>query len=790
MNGISSVATQRLPTQGIESHALLQLPEGAFVRLVNSAFKHYHSGLALSRSALANSPVVEAALVLDTVSPTAEERGRALRLVLLWAVKRLAPGPVTYEVGSYRQFDDPTWRDPLWWRYNILRHRYVDPLHPDDFVDGGRYTETLIALTGIPSADTFFAERHRAIREVAHQLRGLFNAEGEADALRELALAEIYTPLRSLPVAQALLGIAATFDEVFPRALLLMMAADEQLSGVEAALNYLIAQRFLLTGNDGSEFWISPVLQSYVYQQQQGARRKRRHQQVGRFFAANGDPIGAAQHQQRAECWPEAAAILLHHAPELMDEMQLDELREPLLRFKAGQLSDADWREIQILLCDLGTRLGHHEAALAACRQALKVTSEDHHQARIYRRMGKLYEKHNQLHAIHYYEEAAQRFASHDPELVDLFKDRAWLYIFRQEWACAEQDLTLALSLTEADAWARRADIYDALASLYRRQKCYAEASQEALHALLLREKSGDLLRVAASNNNLGLIYNDMGEYAHAIAAFQEALTVYRQLGNEELIALALLNIGMAYHLSDHRERAVAAYEQSLDLNRRNGTPLGQITVLYNLAEALAELERGTEARRYWQQGYDLSLNAGFQDEVDDFLALQMRLPLLQTIPVPATEGRTMPAPAHRSPDEGAVLELVRRLGQITPRDLMDATPMSKSTATRRLADLLAQGELSRHGQGRGTYYTLAERAAVAADRAVQERLAGAAERLRERYTVEQIQQGSPISERLALTVKFRVLPDLVHFFELEAHLSVLLNQPVDLKPMFHSPLG
>ena len=90
---------------------------------VNEAFKQYQSVLALSRSPLAASDLVAPALVLDEVTPMAEERGRGLRIVLQWAVAQLAPAAPHYPLGEARPLDDPTWRDPRWWRYNILRHR-------------------------------------------------------------------------------------------------------------------------------------------------------------------------------------------------------------------------------------------------------------------------------------------------------------------------------------------------------------------------------------------------------------------------------------------------------------------------------------------------------------------------------------------------------------------------------------------------------------------------------------------------------------------------------------------
>src|SRR5262249_21984326 len=197
--------------------------DAGFTEHVNSAFKNYHSILALSRSPLANSGLVAPALVRDAVSPTADERGHALRLALQWAVNLLAPEPPEYPLGAPRPYDDPTWRDPRWWRYNILRHRYLEPLHPDEFVEGGRYTETLIGLTGIPSADTFFEERNRAIREVAAWLRQQLASDASGEVLQQMALEETLRPLQRRTAARALLDIAATFTGVFPRALLLQM---------------------------------------------------------------------------------------------------------------------------------------------------------------------------------------------------------------------------------------------------------------------------------------------------------------------------------------------------------------------------------------------------------------------------------------------------------------------------------------------------------------------------------------------------------------------------------------
>ncbi len=142
---------------------------------------------------------MQATLVLDDLSPTPEDLGRGLYIVLQWAGEQLAPATPDYPIGQMRPLDDPTWRDPLWWRYNILRHRYLEPLHPDDFVEGGRFTDTLLSLTGIPTADTFYDERNRAIREAAEVIqRELATGYANVD-LQRMSLREILQPLMSVP---------------------------------------------------------------------------------------------------------------------------------------------------------------------------------------------------------------------------------------------------------------------------------------------------------------------------------------------------------------------------------------------------------------------------------------------------------------------------------------------------------------------------------------------------------------------------------------------------------------
>jgi tetratricopeptide (TPR) repeat protein len=781
------------------------LSDSSFAQLVNDALRNCQSTLALSRSPLANSALVTPTLVKDEASPTAEERGHGLRLVLQWAVNLLAPAPPAHPLGVYRPFDDPTWRDPRWWRYNILRHRYLDPLHPDDFVGGGRYTESLLALTGISSADAFFDERNRAIRIVADRLRQQL-IDGQATGeLQRLALQETVLALEKQPEPAHLLGIAATFDDIFPRALLMEMAAQEPLRQPQRALDALIAQRLLLTGDEGASLWLAPVLRTYLYELQPRAERQRRHRIVAAHYEAQGAALPAARQWRRAEQDGRAVRLILPAVPELIHDLQLKGLVELLQGVKAKRLDGDQWCEVQFLLSDLYQRSGQFEEALAACRQALAACADATKQACAYRRMGKLYESRNQLHALRYYQQAIERFQPVEPATASLFaevlKDRGWIHILRNEWGAAERDLLQALQVAPPAAKVLQADLYDALANLYRKTGDHGQALAYAERGLAVREEVGDRLQVAKSLGNLGFLYRAMGEYCHAIAAHQEAMTTYQQLGNQELVAVAWLNIGAVHFLEQCLETAVDAYRQSLAIAQAIALPLIELKAHYNLAEAFSALHQHEHAAAHWQAGYQLCRRHDFDDHEADFAELRQAIKAPVGVAVGESSVTTVDQPqlttlATLDEDEEFIVALAQREPLLTPKRLMHATKISRATATRRLTRLVEKGWLAPYGKGRSAHYRLAtapanpDRQAVAlppepAATTIETMIATVQPQLRQRYAVQSLEL-APLAAApryVRLTVCFDQPPDLESYLNLKRHLSTMLQVEVDLLP-------
>lgn len=601
-------------------------------------------------------------------------------------------------------------------------------------------------------------------------------------------------PLARQSTALKLLEIAATFDDIFPRRLLIELAAQEPIPHAEQVLESLIAQRFLLAGDGAASLWLSPVLRAYVYARQAKADSQRRHRLVAAYYEAQELPLPAARHWQRAQQDSRAVRVLLPVVADLVHELRIKELADFLQQLVPKRLQDDQWYTVQLLASDLFQRSGQQEEALTACRQALQATADPSRQARVYRRLGKLYESRNQLHALRYYQQAVELFAAADPEFIELLKDRGWIYFYRKEWAQAERDWQQAVQLAPEQAKALRADLYDAMSNLYRKLDDLNRALPYAERALAIREEEGDLLKIAKSHANLGLLYRTMAEYPHAIAAYQEAMTTYQKIDNQEVIAMLLLNVGVAHYLAGEKAKAIAVYEQSLSLAQQSGLPLIAIKARYNLAEAFAASQRLPEAVAQWQQGYQLARQHNFDDQEALFLALA---PTLQ-LPVPTndatpsvTSGQPTTVLPPLEPDEQLVITIVKSEGSITPKRLMDAATISRATATRRLTALVEKGVLAVDGKGRGTAYYLATQAPPAPAAAmaavdtetIQNALLPCHSEFVQRYGVTALgiipqESACPL---LPLVVRFATLPTVPMYRQLKRQLTQLLQRELDL---------
>ncbi len=697
--------------------ALIELTEPELTRLVDEAFRNYDSPSRLSASPLAASSLVTPALVFEAPAPG--DAGRALQVVLQWAAQQLAPRPPRYPLGQPRPFDDSTWLEANWRRYNLLRHLYLEPLVVESEAGGLKKggVDQLTELLGLVGRESFFYdERNRALGEAAAFLRAQLSTHQADGELRRMAVEQLLQHSFAGPAAapssfRRWLDLAATFRGPFPRAWLGELAEAERLPAAEQepALRYLMTHRLVGEQHHGAWLSLPPALQAYVYAHRPaGAGAPRWHVRAAQFYREQADyPLAAAWHLGQAEHFAEAARELLAAAPRLREPAAEAALLEMLQAFTPKQLPETRlWSDVQLWLSELWQGQAP-ETAIQLCRRALTMTTDPLYRGRFLHRLGKLHEDRNPLHALEFYRQALALLQPENPEWVEVNKDLAWIHIHRQEWAEAEKALRAALERAVA---ATRADVFDALASLYRRQKLYPAAIVQAQQALALRQAMGDWPRAADSGNNLGNIYAEMGEPQAALGFYAEALTA----GTPEQVADAHLNIGATLYDLGRYAEALGHYRESLEGYQKIGVPRREVRAYYNLTEALAAVAEWEAAAQHWRAGFARSQQA-VTDYVQAFEALRQSLPDLDR---QLQQADAAPAPKVSAVRQGyaqQALELARQERNVTTKSLMARTHLSLSPAKEVLAELTRRGLLVKIGQGRATRYVLPDKLKPAA---------------------------------------------------------------------------
>jgi tetratricopeptide (TPR) repeat protein len=96
-----------------------------------------------------------------------------------------------------------------------------------------------------------------------------------------------------------------------------------------------------------------------------------------------------------------------------------------------------------------------------------------------------------------------------------------------------------------------------------------AEAESSLLVHLALYECLGRTDGMAAAFNNLGVVYQTLGDLAPAEAMYQEALKLEEELDCKEGMAAVCENLGQVYQARGEHAQAEAMYKESAEQARR-----------------------------------------------------------------------------------------------------------------------------------------------------------------------------------------------------------------------------
>ncbi|MGB3641338.1 MAG: CHAT domain-containing protein, partial [Rivularia sp. (in: cyanobacteria)] len=129
--------------------------------------------------------------------------------------------------------------------------------------------------------------------------------------------------------------------------------------------------------------------------------------------------------------------------------------------------------------------------------------------------------------------------------------------------------------------------------------------------ALPLSRAVGDTGSEAAILNNIGQVYDNLGENEKALEFYNQALPLVRAVGDRRGEAAILNNIGLVYDSLGEKQKALEFYNQALPLSRAVGDTGSEATTLNNIGRVYDDLGEKQKALKFFNQALPLSRAVG-----------------------------------------------------------------------------------------------------------------------------------------------------------------------------------
>src|SRR5262249_9221175 len=118
-----------------------------------------------------------------------------------------------------------------------------------------------------------------------------------------------------------------------------------------------------------------------------------------------------------------------------------------------------------------------------------------------------------------------------------------------------------------------------------------------ATRGLELSKQIGDPRLEAYALNQLGAIYQSVGDRPNALRRYEGSLRLSRETRNRVLEAVMLNRVGFIHELNRDRRKALAHYREALPISRETENRAEEINALHHIARAQRDLGALAEAR-------------------------------------------------------------------------------------------------------------------------------------------------------------------------------------------------
>ncbi|MGZ4971319.1 MAG: tetratricopeptide repeat protein [Limisphaerales bacterium] len=213
----------------------------------------------------------------------------------------------------------------------------------------------------------------------------------------------------------------------------------------------------------------------------------------------------------------------------------------------------------------------------------------------------------------------AQRRAHLDGHLADLQAQHADLYLDwvnqdRSDWRRIETEWPQIQQgwrwvVTNQDDWTIEYTMalgrFLELRGLWRTAFSWNKLALAAACRLKQRDTEAVLL------NNIGRVYDNLGERGLALEFYEKALPVCREVGDQACEAATLNNIGAVYNNLGERWLALEFCEKALQICREVGDPAGEATTLNNIGLFYDNLGDRRQALKFFKEALPIRRKVG-----------------------------------------------------------------------------------------------------------------------------------------------------------------------------------
>lgn len=195
---------------------------------------------------------------------------------------------------------------------------------------------------------------------------------------------------------------------------------------------------------------------------------------------------------------------------------------------------------------------------------------------------------------------------SHQPYSVENSYDEIHKLIYENP-SVARKEILKILDTLDPSNHVARITLLKHLGSSYVFETRYPEAINHYQKALEIAEEMELWNEIANINNNLGVIYNEIGNYKSAYLYLTEALVNYDKSNNSEKKIGALNNIGLTYLNLKNYSKARSYFNAALDSTIQPKDTILIVSVLNNIALSYLSEEKAQLSFSYLDEAIRLS---------------------------------------------------------------------------------------------------------------------------------------------------------------------------------------